>query len=209
MRIDGASLQEMDLMRVIRICKFCHNSLAARRQSPRRRSVGAAGGLAAAALALALMAAAPAEIVVVSAGLFGPATPLGEVGQGLREETLSGVDQVALPPLLRQTDEVPAELCRSFGLIYAETGASAGALTIRITHPPLRRPDGATGSVDLFDAPATPGLHFVGFTFDERWELAPGRWTFTILAGDQVLASHGFTVLPASGGALGCGSSVS
>lgn len=202
-------------MRVIRICKFCYNGLAARRQSPRRRGGGAAGGLAAAALALALMAAAPAEIVVVSAGLFGPATPLGEVGQGLREETLSGVDQVALPPLLRQTDEVPAELCRSFGLIYAETGsyaetgASAGALTIRITHPPLHRPDGATGSVDLFDAPATPGLHFVGFTFDERWELAPGRWTFTILAGDQVLVSHGFTVLPASGGAAGCGSSVS
>ena len=196
-------------MRVIRICKFCYNGLAARRQSPRRRGIGATWGLAAAALALALMAAAPAEIVVVSAGLFGPATPLGEVGQGLREETLSGVDQVALPPLLRQTDEVPAELCRSFGLIYAETGASAGALTIRITPPPLHRPDGATGSVDLFDAPATPGLHFVGFTFDERWELAPGRWTFTILAGDQVLVSHGFTVLPASGGALGCGSSVS
>lgn len=209
-------------MRVIRICRFGYKRSAALRQfipprSPSRlpgRGAGSARMLAGAALALLLVAAAPAQVVVVSAGLFGTAAPLGDLpGSGLRQETLSGVDRVALPPLLRQTDEIPAEPCRRFGLIYAEIdagGASAPPLTIRITHPALKRPDGATGSIDMFEAPPGPGLHFIGFTFDEEWERVPGVWTFAILAGDQVLASQSFTVRPATGASAGgCQSIVS
>lgn len=149
-------------------------------------------------------------IRILSVGIYRPAAITGGLPTGLRDQTLSGVDRTALPTLLAATTIVPAAPCRSFGLIFARTATATGPLTIRVRHPPLRRPDGAGGSVDVFEIPSGTAPRFVGFTFTEAWEMVAGDWEFVILAGDRALARQRFTVLPAAAtAATGCGAVVS
>lgn len=205
-------------MRVSRICRDTYSRAGRPRQPPRRPSPlrPLLGPIATLVLIVSLLApplafAAWADdpgIRILSAGIYRPAAVTGGLPAGLRDQTLSGVDRVTLPTLLAATATVPAAPCRSFGLIFARAGAAAAPLTIRVRHPPLHRPDGAGGSVDIFEIPAGTGLRFVGFTFTEAWEMVAGEWEFTLLAGDRELARQRFTVLPATT-ATGCGAMVS
>ena len=203
-------------MRVSRICRDTYSRAGRPRQPPRRPSPGLISGPFW-ALALILSLRAPllpaawadgTELRILSAGIYRPAPVTGGLPAGPRDRTLSGVDRVTLPALLAATALVPAAPCRSFGLIFAREGAAAAPLTIRVRHPPLHRPDGAGGSVDIFEIPAGTGLRFVGFTFTEAWEMVAGDWEFTILASGRELARQRFTVLAATT-ATGCGAMVS
>ncbi len=192
-------------MRVILICKHGYTSPG------RRRQIAPAFRLAAALALIASPAPADApEIRILAAGIFRPAPVTGELPPGLRDQTLSGVDRTALPTLVTATATVPAKLCRSFGLIFTRAAPADTPLTVRVSHPPLHRPDGQAGSVDRFEIPPGAGPHYVGFTFTAAWEMVPGMWIFTLLAGDRPLARADFTVLPATEAAeTGCGAVVS
>ncbi len=196
-------------MRVIRICRPGYTVPPPPRQIIRTLLVVAA------LFAASARAADPPEITILAAGIFAPAPAAEDIPPGLRDQTLSGVDRIPLPSLEIATETIPARLCRSFGLIFTRAGRAETPLTVRISHPPLHRPDGRIGSVDLFDIPPGAGRHFVGFTFTEPWEMVAGEWVFTLLAGDHLLARESFTVVASDEPAErapppgGCGTTIS
>lgn len=100
--------------------------------------------------------------------------------------------------LVRATDQVFGQIGQSFGLRIAMDGFPAGrvTLTVRMLHPPLTNPDtGRTTRVSEYEWPVTSrrNLYF-GYSFDHRWEIAEGDWTFQFVHDGRVLAERTFRV---------------
>lgn len=105
------------------------------------------------------------------------------------------------PRIVRQTRQIEAQLCRSFGFLFTVDNMPTGGLDVTVTsiHPAILQPSGrvSTGvTYDMTLTPEPPGL--VGFSFDEPWELVTGTWTFTVRDGDRVLAEQSYEVVPSS-----------
>ena len=101
------------------------------------------------------------------------------------------------PHIVRQTRQIEARLCRSFGFLFTVDNMPTGGLEVTVTsvHPAILHPSGrvSTGvTYDMTINPGPPGL--VGFSFDEPWELVPGTWTFTVRDGDRLLAEQSYEV---------------
>ncbi len=105
---------------------------------------------------------------------------------------------------LRRTNEIPAQLCRHFGATVHITGDADDLIPerilVRVTHPMMTAPSGATSTVDEFHTFLNEGRSYAGFTFERKWEMQPGAWTIEFLVGGQVLAAKIFTVAPPPAG---------
>lgn len=100
---------------------------------------------------------------------------------------------------IRTTQRVLAQLDLTFGFRFRVTGdlEPGEQLTGRIIHPPLHDPEsgrhGTMGQMPLSVSADGSGIRL--YTFDYRWELAEGWWTFQVLRGDEVLAEKRFEVV--------------
>ncbi len=101
-------------------------------------------------------------------------------------------------PIIESTTRIPAKLGLGFGLNFsfnAPDGRST-MLTYHFVSPPQRDP--STGRVvereTMHRATSPGGPHWIGFDFEEPWELVPGEWTLSILHGDRLLARRSFQV---------------
>lgn len=102
--------------------------------------------------------------------------------------------------LLKQTDVVDARLGLTFGLNFTPRGTPPAAqihVKARITHPPIRNPQtNRVFTVEEYSRTERLGIpSFSSFTFENEWEMVPGKWTFQICYGDDVIVEKSFTVV--------------
>ena len=144
--------------------------------------------------------AAPAPMLhITGAGEYVSQRELGPrdtPGAGADADTIKLVEN---PRMVRQTRQVEAQMCRSFGFLFTVDNMPAGGLDLAVTsvHPPILHPGGRISTGMTYDLTLTagpPGL--VGFSFDEPWELVAGTWSFTVRLGDRVLTEQSFEVTP-------------
>ena len=102
--------------------------------------------------------------------------------------------------LQRQTDEIDAQLGRSFGFRFriADPSLVGRTLTLRTIFPPLSNPETkrTMSTQDRnFTVGSTGDVLYDGYRFDYDWEMAEGIWTFQILDGSRVIAEKKFKVI--------------
>ncbi len=156
---------------------------------------------------------APIEVVE-----YGEYQPGPEIGKQRADTALGYVDVVEGthdPVLIARTDVVHAGIGTWFGikiLVPGEPGDDdTVSLRIRVLHPPFRSPgSGELSEREEWEAEVDIGIpRFNGWSFDEPWELAPGRWTIQVLDGDEVVAEQAFEVVVRASAAPGRGRSPS
>lgn len=133
---------------------------------------------------------------IVSFGEYA-STPIQRVEDA--PETASGlvIVPVANPSLLRRTTEVAAFDGVMFGLMVSVPGLAPDQtipVTERTTTPGLRTPEGRLVHQGTHESELGAEPNFVGYCFDQGWDLVPGTWSITILHEGRALATQSFTV---------------
>jgi hypothetical protein len=153
----------------------------------------------AAAFATALMAA-PAQASQIEIKDYG-FYDLSVDGSVPAPEDISGERNIVSNIRLnRQTDEIDAQLGRSFGFRFriADPKLVGQTLTLRTIFPPLTNPKtGKTMTTQdrSFVVSSTGELLYDGYRFDYDWEMAEGIWTYQILNNGRVIAEKKFKVI--------------
>ena len=165
-------------------------------------------GFALACLALSSLCPAPAQAklraVIVRWGEVEVGDPAGPLGPEYQEHSLNQGHQVTSSRFINNDDHIPAQLCRSFGLVAWLAGGPGDVLPdriqLRVHHPVLTRPDGASRDEDALMLPVETGATETSFGFDDPWEVQPGDWTFDLMLDGEVAASKTFVLTkPAPG----------
>jgi hypothetical protein len=117
-----------------------------------------------------------------------PDTSLGHVHSGRFD-----------PTFVSEGPVVSAKLGTSFGIQVVIEGApkmAVVALRTRVTHPPLTNPHTeSTQTVDEWASPMNAGIpRYVGWSFDNPWELVGGAWVFELLDGERVILRQEFSL---------------
>ena len=106
---------------------------------------------------------------------------------------------VADAVLLEQTSDIHARRGTSFGLRVSFSGSPSGArvpIRAKCLHPKFTDP--ATGrSSEVEEWPGTGVMGrsgYVGYTFDNDWELVPGQWTIEVSVGSTFRVEKTFNV---------------
>ena len=101
--------------------------------------------------------------------------------------------------LLEQTSDIHAMRGTSFGLRVSFSGHPSGAtmpIRAKCLHPKFTDP--ATGrSSEVEEWPGTGAMGrsgYVGYTFDNDWELVPGQWTIEVSVGSTFRVEKTFNV---------------
>lgn len=179
-----------------------------------------AGILGLAALALAVLPGAAQAALTARVAEWGElyAEVTGFlIGPEHEQHALTPALATRAPEFTRRTDRIEARLCGQFGVAIAlqadPPDSMPRSVQVRVRHPRLTRPDGASSTEDSFqtfiaprtlpDAPAGAerGWTSSSFMFNYAWEMQPGAWTFEFRDGDAVLSSKTFTVTVPPGGA--------
>lgn len=161
-----------------------------------------------------LIAIALMPLVISSAAVAQEASVSGLeiVGKGIYEVQTGAVTKDPSAPtgeikapdtfkLVEATDKIPARVGVEFGFEYKLDGAPDGAeVTLRYVNvypaPGLADPGSAKPVLsDTFERKKKIGaVNYLGYGFENDWELVPGTWTMEIWSGDHKLASESFTV---------------
>jgi len=150
--------------------------------------------------ALAQQSHQPFAVKIVDWGVPNART----VGQESTPETALGRNQLVDPfqdVPVRRADQLEACFGTRFGVKFrlkGEDAASAPAdgvpITVEVSHPPMRAPDGRTLTVSRWPGAAVPYTRFTGWEFEEPYELLPGTWTVALRNGNRLLDQHSFQV---------------
>lgn len=122
-------------------------------------------------------------------------------GQIKTEGVLSGKVQKGVNARLKeQTNTIVAALGTSFGVRLKLTGNPTGAVvncSIRWIHPKLTNPSsGRASEQEQWRTQRLIGYpESAGYTFDNPWELVPGKWTIQVIYESKVLAEKTFSVV--------------
>jgi hypothetical protein len=169
-----------------------------RSAAPRLSGAGAIAAALATALLLAAgpnSAAAQPSAQVFEYGLY----EIKRVGRRPAPRTIGGwVGTVSRAKLIRKTDLVAGQLGRSFGMRVRFQGLPAGTpITVRTVHPPKTNPDnGRTMRVSEYSSRVSPSMRGLFlFTFDDRWELAEGKWSLQVVHDGEVIGRKDFKVV--------------
>ena len=105
--------------------------------------------------------------------------------------------------LIEKTAEIHASKGTSFGLRVTVTGQPVGAvvqLACRCVHPKFTDPvSGRSSTVEEWNSqPIIGRAAYIGYTFDNLWELVPGKWTIQIFYGATLVARQEFNVTVAA-----------
>lgn len=101
--------------------------------------------------------------------------------------------------LLQRTTDIHAERGTSFGMRIRLVGQPDGLIvrcTAKCIHPKYK--DAATGRTS--DTEEWPNYvpigrpTYIGYTFDNDWEVVPGRWTIQVFACSRLKAEQTFTI---------------
>ncbi len=160
-----------------------------------RATARVAATLAVLALAFAAPAQASGQIEIRDYGFY----DLSVDGSVPAPEDISGARNIVSNiRLQRQTEEIDAQLGRSFGFRFrvVDPKLIGQPLTLRTIFPPLTNPESKRTMT-------TQDRHFVGssellydgYRFDYDWEMAEGIWTFQILHQGRVIAEKKFKVI--------------
>jgi hypothetical protein len=121
-------------------------------------------------------------------------------------KSLTGeINGVVEAKLLKQTPTITATVGTSFGIRVKITGESQDEIitcSFRWIRPKLTDPSsGKTTDRDEWQSQTRIGhARYAGYTFDEPWELVPGKWTLQVIYDSKVVAEKIFeVVLPANG----------
>ena len=106
---------------------------------------------------------------------------------------------VADAVLLEETSNIHARQGTSFGLRVSVSGKPSGAtvpIRAKCLHPKFTDP--ATGrSSEVEEWPGTGVIGrsgYMGYTFDNDWELVPGQWTIEVSVGSTFRVEKTFNV---------------
>jgi hypothetical protein len=116
------------------------------------------------------------------------------------QDTLSGKRKVSADAeFVDTTTKIPAILGTRFGFRYVIKGSPEGKkIDIRVTrtHPRMKNPrTGKVSTESKYNRKARIGIPgFLGFKFDEEWELVPGDHIFKVYYKDRQLLTKTFTV---------------
>ena len=93
------------------------------------------------------------------------------------------------------TSDIPARLHTAFGFEYRLGSSSiAPAVTVVVTHPPIRKADGTvtSGFSSRWDA----GLTSIVYVLDQDNEVVPGRWQLALESRGVTLCKKVFDLVP-------------
>jgi len=111
--------------------------------------------------------------------------------------TNQGLDSFTL---VQATTNVPARVGTRFGFRFTIHGTPSNApivLTMVGKHPPLKNPKtGKTQTRDAYELQSWIGQTYTSYSFDEEWELIPGKWKFEVWHKAKKLCEQSFTVVP-------------
>jgi hypothetical protein len=146
-------------------------------------------------LALAAPAWASGQVEIKDFGFY----DLSVDGSVPAPEDISGSRNVVSNiRLQRQTEEIDAQLGRSFGFRFRVTDPAlmGKQLTLRTVFPPLTNPE-SKRTMTTQDRPfiGSSELLYDGYRFDYDWEMAEGIWTFQILHNGKVIGEKKFKVI--------------
>lgn len=147
------------------------------------------------ALALAAPAQASGQVEIKDFGFY----DLSVDGSVPAPDDISGSRNIVSNiRLQRQTEEIDAQLGRSFGFRFRITDPAlyGQQLTLRTIFPPLTNPESKrTMSTQDRHFTGTGELLYDGYRFDYDWEMAEGIWTFQVLHNGKVIAEKKFKVI--------------
>ena len=151
--------------------------------------------LAVLALALAAPAQASGQVEIKDFGFY----DLSVDGSVPAPEDVSGTRNIVSNiRLQRQTEEIDAQLGRSFGFRFriSDPALYGQTLTLRTIFPPLTNPESKrTMTTQDRQFTATGETLYDGYRFDYDWEMAEGIWTFQILHNGKVIGEKKFKVI--------------
>jgi hypothetical protein len=101
--------------------------------------------------------------------------------------------------LLEQTTDIQARRGTSFGLRVSFSGNPSGAtvpIIAKCFHPKVTDPaTGRSSEVEEWPGFGVTGRSgYVGYTFDNDWELVPGQWTIKVSVGSTFRVEKTFHV---------------
>jgi hypothetical protein len=106
---------------------------------------------------------------------------------------------VADAVLFEQTSNIHARQGTSFGLRVSVSGKPSGAtvpIRAKCLHPKFTDPAaGRSSEVEEWPGTGVIGLSgYMGYTFDNDWELVPGQWTIEVSVGSTFRVEKTFNV---------------
>jgi hypothetical protein len=141
-----------------------------------------------------------AEVQIVE---FGPFHKTPSNALMFAPNSITGMSHaVSEATLIEKTTDIHASIGTSFSLRIKIAGEPDGAvveLTAKCIHPKLSDPtSGRSSTVETWNTYPVIGSGgssgYVGFTFDNPWELVPGKWTIQIFDQFTLLAEKAFDV---------------
>src|SRR5205814_5419710 len=132
---------------------------------------------------------------------YGVFEKVKSVGPRRADGVLQGlVDQLPEVKLKERTTTIVAARGTSFGILVKLTGEPAGEggnCSIRWIHPKMTNPSsGLVSESEEFPARHSLGkVEPTGYTFEDAWELVPGKWTVQVVFESKVLAEKTFDVV--------------
>jgi len=101
--------------------------------------------------------------------------------------------------LVKSTTDIKAAIGTSFGIRVKLTGEPKDTVVtcgFRWLHPKMTDvPSGLSSEVDGWESHRRIGHpRYIGYTFDNQWELVPGKWTIQVMLGRKIVAEKTFNV---------------
>lgn len=151
----------------------------------------------------ALSAVVRGEVTVAGVEILG----FGEYRIAKGESSASGTSPskriwTALPEVVTAgVDTIEATLGINFGFHYSLKGAPSGEpvqikTVIRFPEPGITTPEGALFKSSEYVVTRTiGGQYYVGYGFDNAWEIVGGEWTIQLWYADSLLIQKTFHVI--------------
>ena len=135
-------------------------------------------------------------VTIIEYGIF----KAKELRQENTPATATGTSNIVTDvELVQRTDNIPAIAGTRFGFRCIIKGSPQGQevkIVRRNILPGLRNPK--TGNIfytEEYERTQRIGKEFyIGYKFEENWELIPGKWTFQLFYGGRKLAEKTFNV---------------
>ena len=139
------------------------------------------------------------EVVIVDHGIYEFQAMRTVEDNNAISKTISFAEQVNL---ISRTRKIPAVINTNFGFRYKISGSPIGA-DIKITRVTIYPSSGLTDPKlgktyynydTTFVRQIGEEQYYLGFGFDQEWELVPGSWVFQLWYAGTKLAEEKFTV---------------
>lgn len=134
---------------------------------------------------------------VTEVGIYSADVVRTFVVPGVAAGTNEGLDSFTL---VEATTNIPARIGTRFGFRYTIRGTPSNApivLTMVGEHPPYKNPTSTkTQTRDEYELQSWIGQTYTSYSFDEEWELIPGKFKFEVWHEGKKLCEQSFAIVP-------------